>query len=62
MSHLANCILLAQLTAILKHYPCTVVLMDLVDWSAFLELVYQLCEIMTETMGPVEGTTWEVWV
>ena len=39
MSHLANCIVLAQLIATLIHYPCTVVLMGLVNWSAFLELV-----------------------
>ena len=31
--------LLVQLIATLIHYPCTVVLMGLVDWSAFLELV-----------------------
>ena len=35
MSYLANCILLAHLTATLIDYPCTVVLMGLVDWSAF---------------------------
>ena len=38
-SHLANCILLAQLIATLIHYPCSVVLMGLANWSAFLELV-----------------------
>ena len=37
-------------------YPCIVVLMGLADWSAFLELV------MSETMGPMEATRWEVWV
>ena len=36
---MANCILLAQLIATLMRYPCTVVLMGLVDWSAFPELV-----------------------
>ena len=30
---------IGQLLAILIHYLCTVVLMGLVDWSAFLELV-----------------------
>ena len=64
MSHLqlVNCILLAQLIATLVHYSCTVVLMGLVDWSAFLELVFQPCNVTTETMGPMEGTRWEVWV
>ena len=43
MSNLANCIVLAprrlaQLIATLVHYP-RIVLMGLVDWSAFLELV-----------------------
>ena len=38
MSQLANSILLAQPIATLIHYPC-IVLMGLVDWSAFLELV-----------------------
>ena len=38
-THLAYSILLAQAIATLIHYPCTVVLMGLVDWSAFLELV-----------------------
>ena len=39
LSHLPYSVLLAQLIATLIHYPCTVVLMGLVDWSAFLELV-----------------------
>ena len=30
--------LLAQLLATFVHYPCTVVLMGFVDWSAFLQL------------------------
>ena len=51
-SHLADCILLAQLIDTLIHYPCTVVLMGLVDLSAFLELVN----------WPMEGTRWEEWV
>ena len=39
MSHLANCILLPQLIATLIHYPYTVALVGLADWSAFLKLV-----------------------
>ena len=39
LSHLAYSILLAQLIATLIHYPCTVALTGLADWSAFLELV-----------------------
>ena len=50
--HLAYSILLAQLIASLIHYPCTVALTGLTDWSAFLELILQLCKITTETMGP----------
>ena len=43
--------------ATLIHYPCTVALTGLADWSAFdLELVYQSCEVTSETMGPMEGT------
>ena len=38
--------------------PMHCALIGLADWSAFLELV---CEIMTETMGPMEGFIWEVW-
>ena len=30
---------MAQLIATLIHYPCTVTLTTLADWSAFLELV-----------------------
>ena len=59
---MAYFILLAQLIAILLHYPCTVVLMGLVDWYDFLELVCRPCKVMTETVGPMEGTRWEVWV
>ena len=40
MSHLAYSILLAQLIATLIHYPCTVALPGLADWSAFLERVF----------------------
>ena len=39
MSHLTYSILLAQLIATLIHYPCTVVLPGLADWSVFLEWV-----------------------
>ena len=60
MSHLANCFLFVQLIATLIHYPCTVALMGRADWSAFLELVCQPCKVMTETMGLMEGTRWEV--
>ena len=35
MSYLAHSILLAQLIATLIHYPCTVALTGLADWSAF---------------------------
>ena len=35
---MAYSVLLAQLIATLIHYPCTVALPDLADWSAFLEL------------------------
>ena len=38
-SHLAYSILLPQLIAMLIHYPCTVALPGLADWSAFLEWV-----------------------
>ena len=62
MSHLAYFILLAQLIATLIHYPCTVALPDLADWSAFLEQIFPPCEVMTETMGLMEGTRWEVSV
>ena len=62
MSHLANCILLAQLIATLMHYPCTDALLGYADWSAFLELVLPTCKVTTETMGPMEGTGLEVWV
>ena len=55
MSHLAYYILLAQLIATLIHYPCIVALTGLDDWSAFLEWVVRSCEVMTETMGPMEG-------
>ena len=36
---LAYSILLVQLIATLTHYPYTVALTGLADWSAFLELV-----------------------
>ena len=62
MSHLAHSILLAQLIATLIHYPYTVALTGLVDWSAFLELVLLTCKVKTETMRPMEGTRLEVWV
>ena len=65
MSDLANCILLVQLIATLIHYPCTVALIGLADWSAFLELVlpnHVKSRVTTEKMGPMEGTRWEVWV
>ena len=39
LSHLAYSILLAQLIATLIHYPCTVALAGLADWSAFLGLI-----------------------
>ena len=39
MLHFASCILLDQLIATLVHYLCTVALMGLDDWFAFLELV-----------------------
>ena len=39
MSHLTYSISLAQLMDTLIHYPCTVALPGLADWSAFLELV-----------------------
>ena len=32
MSHLANCILLAQLIAALMYYPCTVALLGFADY------------------------------
>ena len=40
-------------------YPFTVPLPGLVYWCAFLE---QPCKFITETMGPMEGTTWKAWV
>ena len=39
------------LIATLIHYPRTVALSGLADWSAFLEWVCQLCKVTTETMG-----------
>ena len=39
LSHSAYSILLAQLIATLIHYPCTVALTGLTDWSAFLKTV-----------------------
>ena len=39
MVHLANCIFLAQLIATLIHYPCTVAILGLADWSAFLQWI-----------------------
>ena len=45
--------LLAQLIDTLMHYPCTVALTGLADWSAILELVLPTT---TEIMGPMEGT------
>ena len=40
LSHLAFSILLAQLIPTRIHYPCTVALIGLAEWSAFLELVF----------------------
>ena len=48
--------------ATLVHYTYTVALPGLADWSVFLEQVSLLFKVMTETIGPMNGTTWKAWV
>ena len=61
MSHLINCTFLAQLIAKLIHYPWTVAIPGLADWSAFLKrILLTTCRVITEPMEPMEGTRWEV--
>ena len=52
-------ILLAQLVATLIHHPFTVPLSGYAEWSAFIEQVLLPYKFTTDTIGPMEGTTWK---